>query len=61
MQNAGHGPHHNVQRIAAPRGIREPNIGHAIVGHALFVELPEAVREMKRPSSWPAVRWLHVA
>ena len=46
--NAGHGLHyHNVQRIAAIKGIRELNIGHAIVGHALFVGFKEAVREMK--------------
>lgn len=47
--NAGHGLHyHNVQRIAAIKGIRELNIGHAIVGHALFVGFDAAVREMKQ-------------
>jgi pyridoxine 5-phosphate synthase len=47
--NAGHGlNYHNVQPIAAIPGIRELNIGHAIVAHALFVGFPEAVREMKR-------------
>lgn len=47
--NAGHGLNfHNVQPIAAIPGIRELNIGHAIVAHALFVGFPEAVREMKR-------------
>lgn len=46
--NAGHGLHyHNVQRIASIKGVRELNIGHAIVGHALFVGFKEAVREMK--------------
>ena len=47
--NAGHGLHyHNVQRIAAIPEIRELNIGHAIVAHALFVGWEEAVREMKQ-------------
>ncbi|MBM3115521.1 pyridoxine 5'-phosphate synthase [Jeongeupia naejangsanensis] len=46
--NAGHGLHyHNVQAIAAIPQIRELNIGHAIIGHAVFVGLKEAVREMK--------------
>ncbi len=47
--NAGHGLHyHNVQRIAAIPAVRELNIGHAIVAHALFVGWEAAVREMKR-------------
>ncbi len=47
--NAGHGLHyHNVQDIAAIPGVRELNIGHAIVARALFTGLQEAVREMKR-------------
>jgi pyridoxine 5-phosphate synthase len=47
--NAGHGlTYHNVQPIAALPGIRELNIGHAIVAHALFVGWKEAVAEMKR-------------
>lgn len=47
--NAGHGLHyHNVQAVAAIPGIRELNIGHAIVAQALFVGFAEAVREMKR-------------
>jgi pyridoxine 5-phosphate synthase len=47
--NAGHGLHyHNVQPIAAIPGVRELNIGHAIVARALFTGLQEAVREMKR-------------
>ena len=46
--NAGHGLHiHNVQRIAAIPGIRELNIGHAIVAQALFIGWEAAVREMK--------------
>ena len=47
--NAGHGlDYHNVQRIAAMKGVEELNIGHAIVARALFVGLPEAVRSMKQ-------------
>ena len=47
--NAGHGLHyHNVQPIAAIPEIRELNIGHAIVAHALFVGWSQAVREMKQ-------------
>ena len=47
--NAGHGlDYHNVQRIAAIKGVEELNIGHAIVACALFVGLPEAVRSMKQ-------------
>jgi len=47
--NAGHGLHyHNVDAVAAIPGVRELNIGHAIVARALFTGLQEAVREMKR-------------
>ncbi len=47
--NAGHGLHyHNVADIAAIPGVRELNIGHAIIARALFTGLEEAVREMKR-------------
>ncbi len=46
--NAGHGlNYHNVKPVAAIPEIAELNIGHAIVGHALFVGFSEAVREMK--------------
>ncbi|MDA8417238.1 MAG: pyridoxine 5'-phosphate synthase [Betaproteobacteria bacterium] len=46
--NAGHGlNYHNTRPIAALEGIRELNIGHAIVAHALFVGWEAAVREMK--------------
>lgn len=46
--NAGHGLHyHNVEAVAAIRGINELNIGHAIVAHALFVGFKAAVAEMK--------------
>jgi len=47
--NAGHGLNYeNVQPVAAIAQIRELNIGHAIVAHAVFVGMGEAVREMKR-------------
>ncbi len=47
--NAGHGLHyHNVKDIAAIGGIKELNIGHAIVARALFTGFQPAVREMKR-------------
>jgi pyridoxine 5-phosphate synthase len=46
--HAGHGlNYHNVQPVAALREIVELNIGHALIGHALFVGLAAAVREMK--------------
>lgn len=47
--NAGHGLHyHNVQPIAAIPEMYELNIGHAIIGRALFSGLAAAVSEMKR-------------
>jgi pyridoxine 5-phosphate synthase len=46
--NAGHGlNYHNVLPIAALPEVRELNIGHAIVAHAVFVGWRSAVREMK--------------
>lgn len=46
--NAGHGlNYHNVQAIAAITQIRELNIGHAIIGHAVFVGMERAVKEMR--------------
>ncbi len=46
--NAGHGLHyHNVEAVAAIKGINELNIGHALVAHALFVGFKSAVSEMK--------------
>ena len=46
--NAGHGLHyHNVEAVAAIKGINELNIGHALVAHALFVGFKAAVAEMK--------------
>ncbi|HNP26287.1 MAG TPA: pyridoxine 5'-phosphate synthase [Nitrosomonas sp.] len=47
--NAGHGLHYqNVQAIAAISGISELNIGHAIIGRAIFIGLEKAVKDMKR-------------
>jgi pyridoxine 5-phosphate synthase len=49
QMNAGHGLHyHNVQAIANIDGIRELNIGHAIIARALFSGLAGAVSEMKQ-------------
>lgn len=46
--HAGHGLHcQNVQPVAAIAEIVELNIGHAIVGRAVFIGLAQAVREMK--------------
>jgi pyridoxine 5-phosphate synthase len=46
--NAGHGLNYqNVQAVAAIPEIVELNIGHALIGHAVFVGLTAAVREMK--------------
>lgn len=46
--NAGHGLHyHNVEAIAAIVGMNELNIGHAIVGRAVFVGLKQAIQEMR--------------
>lgn len=47
--HAGHGLHyHNVSLIAAIPGVRELNIGHAIIARAVFTGLGPAVTEMKR-------------
>lgn len=56
--NAGHGlQYHNVQPIAAIKEIVELNIGHAIIGRAVFSGLDEAVSEMKKlmveARQWP--------
>lgn len=46
--NAGHGlDYHNVQAVAAIDGIREFNIGHAIIARAMFSGLAAAVADMK--------------
>ncbi|MBF0142566.1 MAG: pyridoxine 5'-phosphate synthase [Magnetococcales bacterium] len=47
--HAGHGlNYHNVQPVAAIAGIRELNIGHAIIARAIFSGLEGAVATMKR-------------
>jgi pyridoxine 5-phosphate synthase len=47
--NAGHGlDYHNVQPVAALPQLVELNIGHAIIGRAVFTGLEPAVAEMKR-------------
>ena len=46
--NAGHGlTYHNVAAIAAIPEIYELNIGHAIIGRAVFDGLAKAVADMK--------------
>lgn len=46
--NAGHGLHyHNVEAIAEIPELNELNIGHALIAHALFVGMTDAVKEMK--------------
>jgi pyridoxine 5-phosphate synthase len=47
--HAGHGlTFHNVQNIAAIPVMRELNIGHFLIGEAVFMGLDQSVREMKR-------------
>ncbi|VTT28461.1 pyridoxine 5'-phosphate synthase [Klebsiella pneumoniae] len=47
--NAGHGlTYHNVQPIAVLPEMHELNIGHAIIGRALFSGLADAVKDMKQ-------------
>jgi pyridoxine 5-phosphate synthase len=46
--NAGHGlAVDNVGPVAATPGIQDLNIGHALVGRAVFVGLKESLREMR--------------
>ncbi len=46
--NAGHGlTIHNVTPIARILAIRELNIGHSLIAQAIFLGLPEAIRQMK--------------
>ncbi len=46
--NAGHGLNYkNVIRMHEIEGLYELNIGHSIIARAVFVGLPQAVREMK--------------
>ena len=45
--NAGHGlDYTNIRSVSTIREIEEVSIGHAIIAHALYVGLEEAVREM---------------
>ena len=47
--NAGHGlTYHNVTAIASLPEIYELNIGHSIIGRAIFDGLSDAVKDMKR-------------
>ena len=47
--HAGHGlTHANVGPVAAIPEIRELNIGHFLIGEAIFVGLEESIREMRR-------------
>ena len=47
--HAGHGLNYrNVGPVARQKGMRELNIGHAIVSRAVFVGMRDAVREMKQ-------------
>ena len=46
--NAGHGLNYiNVSRMREIHGLYELNIGHSIIARAVFVGLPQAVKEMK--------------
>ncbi|MDC0610651.1 pyridoxine 5'-phosphate synthase [Vibrio sp.] len=48
MVNAGHGlTYHNVAAIAALPEVHELNIGHSIIGRAVFDGLATAVKDMK--------------
>ncbi len=47
--HAGHGLNYeNVAPIAAIPNVRELNIGHFLIGEAIFVGLEQAIREMRR-------------
>lgn len=53
----GHGLHYNnAAWLQYVPHAEEANIGHAIIGRALFVGLKEAVREMKRLLNDPSLR-----
>lgn len=48
VTNAGHGLNiHNVGPIAQIAAIEELNIGHALIAQAVFLGLPQAIRQMK--------------
>ena len=47
--NAGHGlTRHNVAPIAAIEDIHELNIGHSLIADAVFMGLPDAVKQMRQ-------------
>jgi pyridoxine 5-phosphate synthase len=47
--HAGHGlTYENVKPVAAIPEIRELNIGHYLIGEAIFVGLEVSIREMRR-------------
>ena len=47
--HAGHGlTHDNVKPVAAIAQIRELNIGHFLIGEAVFIGLEESIRTMRR-------------
>ena len=47
--HAGHGlTFHNVQPVAAIPELAELNIGHFLIGEAVFMSLAESVKEMKK-------------
>ena len=49
LVNAGHGlNYHNVELIAAIKGLHELNIGHAIIARALLSGLKQAIIDMKK-------------
>ena len=46
--NAGHGLNiHNVAAVARILAIKELNIGHALIAQAIFMGLPQAIKQMK--------------
>ena len=48
--HAGHGlTYDNVRPIAAIPQIRELNIGHFLIGEAMFVGLEASIRKMRAP------------
>jgi len=55
--NAGHGlTTRNVGPVAALPHLMDLNIGHAIIARAIFVGLPEALREMREAMESPPAR-----
>jgi len=47
--HAGHGlTYENVKPVAAIAHIRELNIGHFLIGEAIFTGLTEAIQKMRR-------------